>query len=137
MDELSAIGKIAGSAMRAQSVRMRVTSENMANVDTTGTAPGADPYRRKTVDFAEAVDRASGAPIVTVDRIGTDPSNFEKRYDPSHPAADEAGYVKVPNVSAMVELANMREAMRSFEANLNMMDSGRRMRSQLLDLLKR
>jgi len=137
MDELSAIGKIAGSAMRAQSVRMRVTSENMANVDTTGTAPGADPYRRKTVDFAEAVDRASGAPIVTVDRIGTDPSNFEKRYDPSHPAADEAGYVKVPNVNAMVELANMREAMRSFEANLNMMDSGRRMRSQLLDLLKR
>lgn len=137
MDELSAIGKIAGSAMRAQSVRMRVTSENMANVDTTGMAPGADPYRRKTVDFAEAVDRASGAPIVTVDRIGTDPSNFEKRYDPSHPAADEAGYVKVPNVSAMVELANMREAMRSFEANLNMMDSGRRMRSQLLDLLKR
>lgn len=137
MDELSAIGKIAGSAMRAQSVRMRVTSENMANVDTTGTAPGADPYRRKTVDFAEAVDRASGAPIVTVDRIGTDPSNFEKRYDPSHPASDEAGYVKVPNVNAMVELANMREAMRSFEANLNMMDSGRRMRSQLLDLLKR
>ncbi len=137
MDELSAIGKIAGSAMRAQSVRMRVTSENMANVDTTGMAPGADPYRRKTVDFAEAVDRASGAPIVTVDRIGTDPSNFEKRYDPSHPAADEAGYVKVPNVNAMVELANMREAMRSFEANLNMMDSGRRMRSQLLDLLKR
>lgn len=137
MDELSAICKIAGSAMRAQSVRMRVTSENMANVDTTGTAPGADPYRRKTVDFAEAVDRASGAPIVTVDRIGTDPSNFEKRYDPSHPAADEAGYVKVPNVNAMVELANMREAMRSFEANLNMMDSGRRMRSQLLDLLKR
>lgn len=136
MDELSAIGKIAGSAMRAQSVRMRVTSENMANVDTTGTAPGADPYRRKTVDFAEAVDRASGAPIVTVDRIGTDPSNFEKRHDPSHPAADEAGYVKVPNVNAMVELANMREAMRSFEANLNMMDSGRRMRSQLLDLLK-
>jgi len=136
MDELSAIGKIAGSAMRAQSVRMRVTSENMANVDTTGMAPGADPYRRKTVDFAEAVDRASGAPIVTVDRIGTDPSNFEKRYDPSHPAADEAGYVKVPNVNAMVELANMREAMRSFEANLNMMDSGRRMRSQLLDLLK-
>lgn len=136
MDELSAIGKIAGSAMRAQSVRMRITSENMANVDTTGTSPGADPYRRKTVDFAEAVDKASGAPIVTVDRIGTDPSTFEQRYDPSHPAADEGGYVKVPNVNAMVELANMREAMRSFEANLNMMDSGRRMRAQLLDLLK-
>ena len=137
MDELSAIGKIAGSAMQAQTVRMRITAENMANVDTTGSAPGADPYRRKTVEFAQAVDRASGAPIVTVDRIDVDPSAFETRYDPSHPAANDTGYVKMPNVNAMVEMANMREAMRSYEANLNMMDSGRRMRVQLLDMLKK
>lgn len=135
MDELSAIGKISGAAMRAQTVRMRITAENMANVDTTGSSPGADPYRRKTVSFTEAVDRASGAPIVTVDRIDADPSAFDLRHDPSHPAANEQGYVKTPNVNAMVELANMREAMRSYEANLNMMDSGRRMRSQLLDML--
>lgn len=135
MDDLAAIGKTAGSAMRAQSLRMRVISENMANAQTTGTTPGADPYRRKTVDFAAAVDAATGANMVEVEAIGEDPSDFGLKYDPAHPAADAAGYVKTPNVNAMVELANMREASRSYEANLNMVEAGRRMRSQLLNMM--
>lgn len=135
MDDLAAIGKTAGSAMRAQTVRMRVISENMANAQTTGTTPGSDPYRRKTVDFAAAVDEASGANMVEVEGVGEDPSAFGMKYEPGHPAADPRGYVKTPNVNAMVELANMREASRSFEANLNMVEAGRRMRSQLLSMM--
>lgn len=136
MDDLSAVGKIAASAMRAQSHRMRITAENMANADSTGATPGADPYRRKVLSFESVLDRVSGARTVEVKSVSEDPSAFPLRYDPSHPAADAAGVVKMPNIDPMIELANMREASRSYEASLNMMDTGRRMKSQLIEILE-
>ncbi|MFD2739573.1 flagellar basal body rod protein FlgC [Sulfitobacter aestuarii] len=135
MDQLGAISKIAGSAMRVQAERLRVVSENLANADSTGTAPGADPYRRKVVSFDSLLDAASGARLVQVGAVSEDASAFRVEYDPGHPAADTEGYVKLSNVNPMIELANMREAARSYEANLNIMEAGRKMRSQLIDLL--
>jgi flagellar basal-body rod protein FlgC len=122
--------------MTAQTARLRVISENVANADSTGATPGDDPFRRKTISFSEMVDRDSGATLVEVDRIGRDQSDFRLDYDPSHPAADETGYVKRPNVDPIIEMANMREASRNYEANMNMFEAGRRMRGQMLDLLK-
>ncbi|MDP2086189.1 MAG: flagellar basal body rod protein FlgC [Gemmobacter sp.] len=136
MDELSAIRKIASSGIRAQGERMRVISENIANADATGRTPGADPYRRKTISFSEMVERESGVALVRADPPGRDMSAFPVRFDPSHPAADAQGFVKTPNVSAIIEMANMREAQRSYEANMNMFETGRKMRSLMLDMLK-
>jgi flagellar basal-body rod protein FlgC len=136
MDALGSVAAIAGSGMRAQSERMRVIAENIANADVTGSTPGADPYRRKTVTFREMTDPATGAGLVTVDRVGQDMSEFPVRYDPAHPAADAAGFVKRSNVSSIIEMSNMREATRTYEANMAMFDAGRTMRSQLLDLLR-
>lgn len=136
MDPLQSIAKIAASGMTAQTARLRVISENVANADSTGTTPGADPFRRKTISFSELIDRNGGGSLVEVDRIGRDQSPFRLDYDPAHPAADETGYVKRPNVDPIIEMANMREASRNYEANMNMFESGRRMRGQMLDLLK-
>ena len=136
MDPLQSIARIAASGMTAQTARLRVISENVANADSTGATPGDDPFRRKTISFSEMVDRDSGATLVEVDRIGRDQSDFRLDYDPSHPAADETGYVKRPNVDPNIEMANMREASRNYEANMNMFEAGRRMRGQMLDLLK-
>lgn len=136
MDPLSSIAKIAASGMTVQTSRLRVISENVANADSTGTTPGADPFQRKTISFAEMVDRDEGASLVTVDRIGRDLSEFRLDHDPSHPAANAEGYVKRSNVDPVIEMANMREASRNYEANMNMFEAGRRMRSQMLDLLK-
>lgn len=136
MDPLQSIARIAASGMTAQTARLRVISENVANADSTGATPGDDPFRRKTISFSEMVDRDSGATLVEVDRIGRDQSDFRLDYDPSHPAADETGYVKRPNVDPIIEMANMREASRNYEANMNMFEAGRRMRGQILDLLK-
>jgi flagellar basal-body rod protein FlgC len=136
MDPLQSIARIAASGMTAQTTRLRVISENVANADSTGTNPGEDPFRRKTISFSEMVDRDSGATLVEVDRIGRGQSDFRLDYDPSHPAADETGYVKRPNVDPIIEMANMREASRNYEANMNMFEAGRRMRGQMLDLLK-
>jgi len=136
MDPLQSIAKIAASGMTAQTARLRVISENVANADSTGTTPGADPFRRKTISFSELIDSSTGGSLVEIDDIGRDQSPFRRDYDPSHPAADETGYVKRPNVDPIIEMANMREASRNYEANMNMFESGRRMRSQMLDLLK-
>ncbi len=136
MDTLQSIAKIAASGMTAQTARLRVISENVANADSTGTTPGADPFRRKTISFSELIDRNSGGSLVEIDDIGRDQSPFRRDYDPKHPAADETGYVKRPNVDPIIEMANMREASRNYEANMNMFEAGRRMRSQMLDLLK-
>jgi len=136
MDPLQSIAKIAASGMTAQTARLRVISENVANAASTGTTPGADPFRRKTISFSELIDSSTGGSLVEIDDIGRDQSPFRRDYDPSHPAADETGYVKRPNVDPIIEMANMREASRNYEANMNMFESGRRMRSQMLDLLK-
>ncbi|WP_337266089.1 flagellar basal body rod protein FlgC [Oryzifoliimicrobium ureilyticus] len=136
MDPLSAAMKIAGSGLEAQSTRLRIVSENIANARSTGDTPGADPYRRKTVTFGEEVDRASGTAIVNVRKIDTDQSKFTTEYDPSNPAADAKGVVKMPNVNMLVEMADMREANRSYEANLQSIKQSRDLISSTIDLLK-
>ncbi|MGR3571009.1 flagellar basal body rod protein FlgC [Brevirhabdus sp.] len=136
MDPLKSILSVAASGMRAQGERLKVVSENVANASSSGTTPGADPYRRKLISFEELVDRDSDVSRVQVADITRDTTEFELRYEPSHPAADKDGFVKVSNVQTMLEMSNMREASRSYEANLNMFEAGRRMRGQLLDLLK-
>lgn len=134
-DPLKAVGAAAQSGLRAQAERLRVVAENIANASSTATTPGGDPYRRKTVSFESLLDPASGAETVRLRAVEEDKSPFRLSHDPAHPAANAEGYVKLPNVQPLIEMANMREASRSYEANLNMIDAGRRMRSQLLDLL--
>lgn len=136
LDPLSAAIRLAGSGLDVQSERMRVVSENLANARSTGKAPGADPYRRQTITFTSELDKAAEAMLAKVDRIGRDPSDFEVEYDPSHPAADEAGYVKMPNVNPLIEMADMREASRSYEADLQMVKQARQMIAMTIDLLK-
>jgi len=124
------------AGMQAQGVRIRVISENIANADSLSTQPGGLPYQRKTVSFGEQLNRSLGIETVRVSNIGTDPTPFEKRYDPHHPAADSNGYVLVPNVNPLVEMVDMQQAERSYEANLNVLQSSRSMLQQTIDLLK-
>ncbi len=128
--------KIAAAGMHAQSARLRVTSENLANAQSTAQTPGGDPYRRKTISFANVLDRAIGAELVEIRRYGIDRAPFELRFEPSHPAADDKGYVKYPNVSPLVELMDMREAQRSFEANLAARQQASDLLQRTLDLLR-
>jgi flagellar basal-body rod protein FlgC len=128
--------KIASSGLEAQSTRLRIVSENIANARSTGDTPGADPYRRKTITFGEAVDRASGAKTVNVKKLGVDESKFSTEYDPNNPAADAKGVVKLPNVNMLVEMADMREANRSYDANLQTIKQSRDLISSTIDLLK-
>ena len=127
---------IATSALRAQAGRMRVISENLANADSTAATSGGDPYRRKVPTFSSALDRALDAKVVTLGKIRPDQSAFHVRYEPSNPAADVSGNVKYPNVNPMVEMTDMREAQRSYEANLNIIGATRRMIQRTLDILK-
>ena len=136
IDPLRAATSIAGAGLEAQSVRLRVVSENLANAQSVGETPGADPYRRKTVVFASEFDQLLGAASVDVKQIGTDPSPFRVEHDPSNPVADQDGNVKLPNVIMLVEMADMREASRSYEANLQMVKAARAMTTQILDLLR-
>jgi flagellar basal-body rod protein FlgC len=135
MDPLSAALKISGSGMEAEATRLRVVSENIANARTTGDTPGADPYRRKTITFSNELDRASGAKMVNVKKIGVDKGNFIEEHDPSSPAADAKGMVKLPNVNMLVEMADLREANRSYEANLQSIRQSRDLISATIDLL--
>ena len=134
--DLGDVPSIAASGMRAQGDRLRVISENMANANSTATAPGVDPYRRKMVFFQSVLDRELGVKQVKVAKRSMDPSPFNKRYDPSHPAADGEGYVLYPNVNTIVEMMDMREARRGYEANLNMVEVAKSMLSQTVALLK-
>ena len=136
MDPLKSIAMIAASGMHVQSTRLQVVAENVANADSTGATPEADPYRRKTISFEEVLDQENGMSTVKVSEIGRDDTPFTLRHDPAHPAADANGFVRVSNVSPILEMANMREASRSYEANMNLYEAGRRMRSQMIDLLK-
>jgi flagellar basal-body rod protein FlgC len=135
MDLTSAM-TIAAAGMKVQSARLRVTAENLANAESTSRVPGDDPFRRKTVVFASRRDRESGVELVDVRRYGVDPTDFELRHQPGHPGADAKGYVKYPNVNPLVELADMREAQRSYEANLNALQLARAMIGRTLDLLR-
>ena len=136
LDPLMASMKIAGSGLEAQSMRLRVVSENLANMESAGRTAGSDPYRRKTVAFETELDKLTGAPLVKVERTVPDPSPFRLEFSPGHPAADAKGYVKLPNVSMIVEMADMREANRSYEANLQVIKQAREMISMTIDLLR-
>lgn len=136
IDPLTSASRIAGSGLEALSTRMRIIAENLANANATGETAGADPYRRKTVTFESVLDRASGASLVGVEGVGADKAPFRTEYDPSHPAADENGYVKLPNVNMLVEMADMREANRAYEANLSVIKQTRGMVAATIDLLR-
>ncbi|WP_299812723.1 flagellar basal body rod protein FlgC [uncultured Roseibium sp.] len=135
-DPLSASLQISGSGLRAQSERLRVVSENLANARSTGKTAGDDPYRRKTITFESEFSRAHQAQLVSVKGIGADKAPFTVEYEPGHPAADENGYVKMPNVNTLLELADMRETNRSYEANLKVMTQAREMVMRNIDLLR-
>jgi flagellar basal-body rod protein FlgC len=135
MDFLKSIA-IAASGLRAQAGRMRIISENIANADSTAPRAGADPYRRKIPTFRAEVERTLDARIMAVGRVRTDPSDFRTKYEPGHPAADANGYVKYPNVNSLIEMTDMREAQRAYEANLNVIGAARRMIQRTIDILR-
>jgi flagellar basal-body rod protein FlgC len=128
--------RIASSGLKVQNGRMRVIAENIANADSTARTAGQDPYRRKVPTFVSKFDKELGAATVQMGRVQKDQSDFKRRYEPGHPAADADGYVKYPNVDALVETVDMREAQRSYEANLNIVSATRRMISRTIDILK-
>jgi flagellar basal-body rod protein FlgC len=115
---------------------MRVIAENIANADSTAQKPGADPYRRRVPTFRSEMDRALDANVVNLGRVQTDKSDFRMKYEPGHPAADANGYVKYPNVNPLIETTDMREAQRSYEANLNVISATRRMLQRTIDILR-
>jgi flagellar basal-body rod protein FlgC len=127
---------IATSGLRAQAGRMRVISENIANAQSTAQTAGGDPYRRKVPTFTSELDRSLDAKVVALGRVRPDMSAFQMRYEPGSPAADAAGNVKYPNVNSLVEMSDMKEAQRSYEANLNIISATRRMLQRTLDILK-
>jgi flagellar basal-body rod protein FlgC len=127
---------IATSGLRAQAGRMRVISENIANAESTAPTAGGDPYRRKVPTFSSSLDRALDARVVSLGKVAPDTTAFRVKYDPSNPAADATGNVKYPNVNPMVEMTDMRDAQRSYEANLNIISATRRMIQRTLDILK-
>jgi len=127
---------IAASGLRAQMGRMRIISENIANADSVAATPGGDPYRRKIVTFVSELDRAIGANVVALGPVDTDNSQFPVHHEPGHPAADAQGDVKYPNVNSLIEMTDLRDAQRSYEANLNVITATRRMLQRTIDMLK-
>ncbi len=136
IDPLETSIRIAGAGIEAQSARLRIVSENLANAQSTGLTPGASPYARKTVTFAAELDRATGADLVAVKSVGVDRAPFQVEHDPGNPAANSRGFVKLPNVNIMMEMADMREANRSYEANLQIVKQARDLSSMTIDLLR-
>lgn len=135
MDFLSSIG-IAATGLHVQTARMRVIAENIANVDSTATTPGGEPYRRRVPTFETVLNQQLGGHVVTMGKVAEDNSAFNSRFEPGHPAADENGYVQYPNVNTLIESMDMRQAQRSYEANLNVVSVSRQMLGQTLDLLR-
>ncbi len=134
-DFLSSL-RIAATGLHAQNARMRVIAENLANADSVGKTPDEDPYRRRIPTFKAVMDSEAGGTVVELGRIAFDTSAFESRYEPGHPAADARGYVKYPNVNSLVESMDMREAQRTYEANLNVVTVTRSMLGRTLDILR-
>lgn len=137
MSDLISAMSVSTFGMKAQTDRIRVISENVANADTLANTPQEEPYRRKVITFKNVLDRETGLNLVKVDKIDRDDSDFKKKLIPGHPGADKDGYVSAPNVKTMIEMMDMREAQRSYEANLNVMDMTRRMANQTVGLLDR
>ncbi|OFX07889.1 MAG: flagellar basal body rod protein FlgC [Alphaproteobacteria bacterium RIFOXYD12_FULL_60_8] len=136
MDDLFKTGVIASSGMKAQATRLRIVSENIANANSLSSEAGGQPYRRKEVSFKNLLDKQVGADLVKVNRITTDKGELERTYDPSHPGADGSGYVLQPNVNPLIEMMDMREAQRSYEANLNVISVSKDMLSKTINMLR-
>lgn len=136
MDDIKSAMQIAASGLRAQSARIRVTAENIANANSAAPAPGLEPYRRQVPVFSTYLDRAIGAELVELSRVTFDPSEFTLRFDPNHPAADANGYLALPNVNPLVEMMDLREAQRSYEANLGALETMRAMSASTLRILE-
>ena len=136
MDDLNTALAISASGMKAQSGRIRIVAENLANANSTASAPGLDPYRRQVPVFSSYVDKDADANLVRMSRVELDPTAFSLKFDPSHPAADAEGYVRLPNVNPLVEMMDLREAQRSYEANLGALDQVRSMSAATLRILE-
>lgn len=136
MDDLAKASEIAISGMKAQAERLRVVSENLANADSLPTAPDLLPYRRKILTFRNVLDKETGADMVKVNKIDVDRSEFQKKYEPNHPAADVNGYVLAPNVNPLVEIMDMREAERSYQANLDVVQTSKSMLLSTVNMLR-
>jgi flagellar basal-body rod protein FlgC len=127
---------VSAAGMKAQGTRIKVIAENLANADSTAVTPGDLPYRRQVVTFKNALDRHLGVDTVRVAAIGVDRSDFQRRYEPGNPVADGDGYVLTPNVNAIVENMDLQEAQRSYDANLNLIDTAKTMLSHTIGLLQ-
>jgi flagellar basal-body rod protein FlgC len=136
MDDLNTAMAISASGMRAQSGRIRIVAENLANANSTAAAPGLDPYRRQVPVFSSYLDRDADATMVRMARVELDPTAFTLKYDPAHPAANAEGYVELPNVNSLIEMMDLREAQRSYEANLGALDQVRSMAASTLRILE-
>ena len=136
MNDLSRAMRISAAGMEAQGFRMRTVAENLANADSTARTPDGDPYRRRVVSFRNELDRSIGTATVRVDRVVPDRSEFRRRHDPQHPAADADGYVQMPNVNPLIEVMDLRQAQRSYEANLSMIEVARGMVQRTIDILR-
>lgn len=134
-DFLSSL-KIAATGLHAQTARMRVIAENIANADSAGKTPAEEPYRRRMPTFRAVFDQEAGGTTVSIGRLAYDLSEFESRFEPGHPAADATGYVRYPNVDTLIETMDMREAQRTYEANLNVVSVTRAMLGGTLDILR-
>ncbi len=134
--DLKTAMNVSASGLRAQSLRMRLIAENLANAESVARSPGGEPYRRRVASFASEVDRSNGSAGVRIDSIETDQSAFPRVYKPGSPAADARGYVSMPNVNSLVESADMKAAQRSYEANLNAIEAARTLTMRTIDLLK-
>ena len=127
---------ISAAGMKVQGERLRVVAENLANADSVAEVPGGDPYRRKVITFRNALDKELGLETVQVSKVGVDQSDFRVKYEPGNPAADAKGYVKLPNVNSLIEMTDMREAQRSYEANLRAIEVARNMLQRTIDLIR-
>ncbi len=136
MDDIIRTMRISGAGLRVQGQRLRVISQNLANANSLATDPNGKPYRRKTITFRNEFDKAIGMDMVKVHKVRPDMSAFGKRFDPNHPAADADGYVLTPNVNTLIELSDMREAQRSYEANLSVIKSSKKMLTNAIDMLR-
>jgi flagellar basal-body rod protein FlgC len=136
MNDFLASLKIAASGLHAQTSRMRIIAENLANADSAGKTPEEDPYRRRIPTFRAVMDQEVGGKLVEIGKLAYDLSDFDSRYEPGHPAADEHGYVRYPNVDPLIEAMDMREAQRTYEANLNVISTTRAMLGRTLDILR-
>lgn len=134
--ELTNAIRASSAGMKVQGMRLRVVAQNIANADSVAHTPDGSPYRRQVISFKNELDRKNDVSVVKVDKVTRDQSDFQLRYDPGHPYANPDGYVRMPNVNSLIEMMDMREAQRSYEANINMVESARSMLQRTVDLLR-